>query len=58
MIIDHFFVQQLINSEKVKADSEALERLQIISIDQNNQQIVKIPNFCFITCTNIFNMSM
>jgi len=58
MIVDHFFVQQLMKSEKVQQDLDSLDRLKVVSLDTNGNQSVKIPNFCFVMCSNIFNLSM
>ena len=58
MIVDHFFVQQLMKSEKVQQDLDSIDRLKVVSLDTNGNQSVKIPNFCFVMCSNIFNLSM
>lgn len=57
LMIDHFFVSHLKSHESIKNDPNAIRRLQIIEWDAKEQQIVRIPHFCFVASTNIFNMS-
>lgn len=57
IIIDHFYLSYLRSHHHIVHDKGALDRLTIISKDSNDNQIIRIPHFCFVTTSNIFSMS-
>ena len=57
-LIDHFFLEKLRQHEKIKNDASKLQRLQLISTDESGEQVIKISHLCFLSCRQIFSLSM
>ena len=44
--------------EKIRNDHAKQQRLQILTVDEHGQEIIKISHLCFIACKSVFNLSM
>lgn len=57
LMIDHFFIRHLRTQDNIKNNENVIQRMRIIATDNNNEQIIRIPHFAFISSGNLFNMS-
>jgi len=57
-MIDYFFIEKIRQHEKIRDDLAKQQRLQILTVDENGQAVIRLSHLCFITCKSVFNLSM
>ena len=58
LMIDYFFIEKMRQHEKIKNDPQKQQRLQIITMDDKQQQVIKISHLAYVTCKSVFNLSL
>ena len=56
-LLDHFFLEKMRNTERIKHDILLQNRLQIITTDSNQRQVLKLSHLCYLMCNHIFTLS-
>ena len=49
-MIDYFFVEKMRQNEKIKNDVSKMQRLQIITLDDQEKQVIKVSHLCYVAC--------
>lgn len=57
-MIDYFFLEKMRQNEKIKNDVAKMQRLQIITFDDQQRQVIKISHLCFLASKQIMTLSM
>ena len=58
LMIDYFFLEKMRQHENIKNDAQKQQRLQIITTDDKQQQVIKISHLAYVTCKSVFNLSL